>query len=383
MKRKAFFCVTTFCTFRSSKFILLVVAVLSTTMLLTSCTKSPDSPTDIMVSTFAGNGTAGDTGDGGLALSAELVDPDGLGIDASGNIYVAGFGTVRKIDINTNIITTIAGTHVKGYSGDGGQAASAQFANTASFAFDKSGNIYVADYSNHRVRIINKVTGVITTYAGGGTGLLGDGGPATSATLINPCGLAFDGSGNLYIADWASERIRKVDGTTGIITTAAGNGNGGYNGDNIAATSASLNAPYDVAIDPSGNIIIADYYNSRIRKVNASTLIISTVAGTGLNGSNGDGGLATAAALSGPADCTVDSKGNIYISDFYAKVIRKVNVTTGIISNIAGTGATGFLDGIASKALFVGPAEIRVDASGNLYVTDRGNNRIRKITFPN
>jgi sugar lactone lactonase YvrE len=382
MKRKAVSYLATSSAFGGYSFILLAASVVSATMLFSSCTKSSDNPTEVMVSTFAGNGTAGDTGDGGLALSAELVDPDGLGIDASGNIYVAGFGSARKIDINTNIITTVAGTHIKGYSGDGGLANSAQIFSAAGFAFDKAGNMYFSDYWNHRVRVVNKATGIISTFAGGGTGLLGDGGLATSATLINPCGLAFDGSGNLYIADWASERIRKVDGISGIITTVAGSGNGGYNGDNIAATSANLNAPYDVAIDPSGNIIIADYYNSRIRKVNVSTSLISTVAGTGVNGSTGDGGLATAAAISGPADCAVDSKGNIYISDYYAKVIRKVTLSTGLISNIAGTGTSGFLDGPASKALFAGPAQIKADASGNLYVTDRGNNRIRKITFP-
>lgn len=381
MKKKMYSYFTMPCKLGSSLFFLLVAATLSTTVFLFSCKK--ETIKDTLVTTFAGNGTAGDTGDGGLALLAELNDPDGLGIDASGNIYVAGFGSARKIDITTNIITTVAGTHVKGYSGDGGAANSAQIVSAASFAFDKAGNMYIADYWNHRVRMVNKVTGVISTYAGGGTGLLGDGGPATSATLINPSGLAFDNSGNLYIADWASERIRKVDGISGLISTVAGTGNGGYNGDNIAATSANLNAPYDVAIDPSGNIIIADYYNSRIRKVDATTSIISTVAGTGINLSNGDGGPAISAAISGPANCTVDSKGNIYISDCYANVIRKVTLSTGIISTIAGTGTAGFLDGPASKALFSGPAEIRVDASGNLYVADRHNFCIRKITFPN
>ena len=218
-----------------------------------------------------------------------------MAVDASGNLYIADTGNnrIRKVSA-TGIITTVAGNGSAGYSGDGGPATSAQLDGPEGVAVDGSGNLYIADTCNNRIRKVS-ATGIITTVAGNGSaGYSGDGGPATSAQLSLPAGVAVDGSGNLYIADSGNNRIRKVS-ATGIITTVAGNGSPGYSGDGGPATSAQLNQPAGVAVDASGNLYIADSSNNRIRKVSA-TGIITTVAGNGFDGYSGDGGPATSAA---------------------------------------------------------------------------------------
>ena len=217
----------------------------------------------------------------------------------------------------TGIITTIAGNGIAGYSGDGGLATNAELNNPYGVAVDSNGNIYIADTNNNRIRKVNSTTGIITTIAGNGTaGYSGDGGLATNAELYYPYGVAVDSNGNIYIADTYNNRIRKVNSTTGIITTIAGNGTAGYSGDGGPATNAQLNYPYGVAVDSSGNIYIADTDNNRIRKVNSTTGIITTIAGNGNPGYSGDGGPATNAELYDPSGVAVDSNGNIYIADY-------------------------------------------------------------------
>jgi trimeric autotransporter adhesin len=333
----------------------------------------------------AGDGTTGYKGDGGQATSAGLYYPSGVAVDASGDIYIAdNFNNrIRMVTSSTGIITTVAGDGTFGYKGDGGPATSAGLFYPLGIAVDASGNIYIADTNNCRIRLVTRSTGIITTVAGdGAVGYKGDGGPATSASLHNPWGIAVDASGNIYIADIDNHRIRLVTRSTGIITTVAGDGTFGYKGDGGPATSAGLYYPYGVAVDASGNIYIADTSNNRIRLVTRSTGIITTVAGDGTAGYKGDGGPATSAGLYYPRGIAVDASGNIYIADFNDNRIRLVTRSTGIITTVAGDGTAGYTGdgGLATSAGLSFPNSIAVDASGNIYIVDYGNNRIRLVS---
>ena len=336
------------------------------------------------ISTVVGVGTAGFSGDGGVATLAELNSPSGVDVDAAGNIYIADQmnNRIRKMDANTGIIITIAGTGTAGFSGDGGPATAAQLYRPYGVAIDAAGNVFIADFINSRFRKIDIGTGIINTIVGNGTaGYNGDGIPATSAALNDPLRIAFDASGNIFIADALNHRVRKVAVGTGIITTIAGTGTSGYNGDGILATSARLNFPHGIAVDANGNIYIGDKNNYRVRKIDVGTGLISTVAGTGVFGSSGDGGDAIAARLGGPDGIAVDGEGNIYIADESNHRVRKIDISTGIINTIAGTGVAGFSGdgGPATSAKLYFPSRIAIDASCNIYISDLTNQRIRKI----
>ena len=336
-----------------------------------------------IISTIAGTGPESFSGDGGLATSAMLGAPRDATMDASGNIYIADAGNlrIRKIAASTGIITTVAGNGTYGYSGDGGAATSASLSAIEGVAVDGAGNIFIADSYNYVIREINAVTGIISTVAGNGTqGYAGDGAAATAAEFVLPVGVVVDGAGNLYIGDYGNDRVRKVTAATGIISTVAGNGSGGYNGDGELATSANINNPKKVAVDSAGDIYIGDCGN-RVRLVSASTGIISTVAGTGVQGYSGDGGPATSAELSGSCEVALDTAGNLYISDTGNNAIRVVNAATGIISTLAGNGAAGYAGdaGVATGAELSSNLGIAVDGKGNLYIADFGNNRIREV----
>jgi sugar lactone lactonase YvrE len=334
-----------------------------------------------LISTVAGTGTAGFSGDNGLATAAQLNEPYAVALDSSGNLYIADYDNdrIRKVNLSTGVITTFAGTGTFGYSGDNGPATAAELDYPRGVAVDSGGDLFIADYYNYRVREVNHATGNITTVAGTGAyGFSGDNGPATVAMLNDPAGVAVDSAGNLYIADYANSRIRKVTASTGYITTVAGTGTFGYNGDNGFATAAYLDDPTGVAVDSSGNFFIADYYNERVREVNASTGLITTVAGSGGTPSfSGDGGLATAAKLYYPSGVALDSSGNLYIADSDNNRIRVVNHGTGMISTFAG----GYLgDGAAATtAALDAPYGAAVDAYGNIFVADTSDNRVREI----
>jgi sugar lactone lactonase YvrE len=331
------------------------------------------------ITTFAGNGTTGFSGDGGPATSAALNGPFGGAIDSSGNLYFCDQANqrIRKVTPQ-GIISTVAGNGTAGFSGDGGPATSAALNGPNGVAVDANGNLFIADQLNRRIR---KVTpgGIISTFAGNGTsGFSGDGGPATKAALASPSGEAVDASGNLFFADLGNQRIREVT-PQGVISTVAGMGTAGFSGDGGLATRATLNAPIGVAVDGVGDLFIIDLGNQRIRKVTPQG-IISTVAGNGTMGFSGDGGPATSAALNTPSGVAVDAGANLYIADSGNQRIRKVT-PGGIISTFAGNGTQGFSGdgGPATNAALNGPNGVVFDASGRLFFADRGNQRIRVL----
>jgi sugar lactone lactonase YvrE len=331
----------------------------------------------------AGDGSRGFSGDGGPATSASLSQPYGVAVDGSVNLYIADRSNsrIRRVDATTGIITTVAGNGSYGFNGDGGPATAASLFAPAGVALDGSGNLYIADTGNHRIRRVDATTGTITTVAGdGSSGFSGDGGPATSASLSQFYGVALDGSGNVYIADVANDRIRQVDVVTGTITTVAGDGSRGFSGDGGRATAASLNAPTGVTVDSSGNLYIADSRNYRVRRVDVAAGIITTVAGNGIYGFSGDGGPATAASLSFPWGVALDGSGNLHIADTNNNRIRRVDAS-GIITTVAGDGIYGFSGdgGPATAASLRSPTGVALDGSGNLYIADTNNNRIRRV----
>jgi sugar lactone lactonase YvrE len=337
-----------------------------------------------VISTVAGRRTAGFSGDAGPATAAQLNFPSGVAVDSAGNLYIADYGNsrIRKVTA-AGVISTVAGNGTFGFSGDGGPATAAQLNFPSGVAVDSAGNLYIADSNNNRIRRAT-AAGVITTMVGSGTaGFSGDGGPATAAQLNNPRGGAVDSAGNLYIADSNNNRIRRVT-AVGVITTVAGNGTrGGFSGDGGPATAAQLNNPSGVTVEAAGNLYIADSNNNRIRRVTAAG-VISTVAGTGTAGFNGDAGPATAAQLNTPSGVAVDAAGNLYIADTSNNAIRKVT-PGGVIRTVAGNGTRGFSGdgGPATAAQLYAPTGVAVDSAGNLFIADSNNNLIRKVTPAN
>jgi trimeric autotransporter adhesin len=333
-----------------------------------------------IINTVAGDGDYRFSGDGGPAVNATLNSPEDVAVDASGNMYITDSANYRIRKVNTSgTITTVAGNGTAGYSGDNGPASSASLNSTYGIAVDTSGNLYIADSFNNRIRMVT-AGGIISTVAGNGTASYsGDNGSATSASLNNPFGVAVDASGNLYIADTYNNRVRMVS-TAGIITTMAGTGIGGYSGDNGPATNAELNYPYAVALDNSGNLYIDDVANYRIRKVSTDGTI-TTVVGTGVVGYSGNGGPATSATINSPFGIILDPAANLFIADSFNAVIRFVN-SSGIISTIAGDTVRGFSgdNGTATSAELDFPSGVAVESTGNLLIADTVNNRIRQVT---
>ncbi|MBI2505665.1 MAG: Ig-like domain-containing protein [Candidatus Latescibacteria bacterium] len=328
-----------------------------------------------IISTVAGSGTEGFSGDGGPATAAQLSYPEWVAVDAQGSLFIADRDNhrLRKVD-NAGIISTVAGNGTPGFSGDGGPATAAQLNGPFAVAVGVQGNLFLADAGNHRIRKVDNA-GIISTVAGGS---VGDGLPATEAQLFLPLVVSVDGQGNFYIADFANHRIRKVD-SAGIISTVAGNGTGGFSGDGRTATEVQLNLPSGVSVDGQGNLFIADRDNHRIRKVDPFG-IISTVVGNGTSGFSGDGGEATQAQLNAPVEVVVDAQGNLFIADRGNHRIRKVS-SWGTISTVAGEGTAGFSGdgGLATEAQLSLPSGVAVDGQGNLFIADLDNHRIRKV----
>jgi len=327
-----------------------------------------------VIATIAGSGTNGPRGDNGPATNAFLSDPLGIAVDSAGSLYITDANDFRIRQVVAGAIATVAGDGIWGFSGDGGPASSAQLEEPVAVAVDSAGNLYIADYAQ-RIRQVSG--GAIATVAGDGAyGSGGDGGPATSAQLFGPTGVAADANGNLYIADVVNNRIRKV--SNGAITTVAGNGTQGFSGDGGPATSAQLDLPSAVAVDPAGNLYISDWGNNRIREV--SNGVITTVAGSGTKGFGGDNGPATSTRINGAEGIAVDSAGNLYIADTGNNRVRKVS--NGVIATIAGIGTPGLSGdgGPAASAQLNAPWGIAVDAAGEVYVSEQLNNRVRLLT---
>jgi hypothetical protein len=349
-----------------------------------------------IINTVAGNGTSSFSGDGGAATSAEMYYPQGVAVDGAGNFYIADKNNnrIRKVTASSGIIVTVAGNGTAGSSGDGGPAISAELDTPYGVAVDSAGNIYIADTYNNRIRKVTVSTGEITTVAGNGIyAYSGDGAAATSAELAYPWAVAVDSADNIYIADIENNRIRVVNtgsstitvaGVTiapGAIATVAGNGTAGYAGDGRAATSAELNNPWGVAVDSAYNIYISDVGNNRVREVTASTGVIATIAGNGTAGYAGDGGAATSAELYFPYGVALDNYDNFYIGDESNSRVRKVTASTGIIVTVAGDATAGYSGdgGVATSAELHYPAGVAVDSSGNIYIADYFNSRIRAV----
>ncbi len=336
-----------------------------------------------ILNTFAGDYAVGYTGDSGLAYKASLTSPSSVAVDPSGNVYFTEpyNGTIRQVNPN-GLINTIVGLGVMGFSGDGGIASKALLNTPMGVATDSQGNLYIADTANNRIRKVAGFAGNISTYAGNGVlSYSGDGGAAVKAQFNTPQGVAVDSSGNFYVADSANNVVRKVT-PGGVVSNFAGNGTSGFGGDNGAATGAQLNSPHTVAVDSSGNVYIADTGNARIRKVSGG--VIATIAGSGTVGFSGDGGSGTSAQLNSPTAVAVDSAGNVYIADFGNNAVRKLS-SGGTISTVAGNSRQGYSGdgGAGTQAQLNGPQGVAVDSAGNVYIADTLNNRVRKLTGGN
>jgi hypothetical protein len=373
-----------------------------------------------IIKTVAGNGSTTYTGDSGAAINAGIYAPGAVALDSSGNFYITDAGAsgnsmyspsahVRKVNTTTGIITTVVGggscqyNVAYGDSCDGDLATSLGLWAPSALAIDNSGNLYVTEADMGEVYEVLASTQTLKRVAGNGDDVdyTGDGGLATKAAITYIGGIAFDSSNNLYIADEMNNVIREVNASTGIITTIAGSGYGAgysygfctinpcYTGDGGLATSAHLDIPMGVAVDASGNIYFADSFNNVVRKVAAGTNIITTIAGNGygagqkgtIGGYTGDGGLAINAELFKPTRITLDGLGNLYISDYGNNVIRKVVLSTGIITTFAGDGGVGYTgDGsLASNATFGSVAGVAATSTGSLYIADSTNNVVREV----
>jgi len=336
------------------------------------------------ISTYAGTGTAGYTGDGGAATSATLSGPRGVAVASNGDIYFADTANnvIRKVAAATGIISTVAGNGTAGFSGDGGPATAGGIKTPQDVFVMANGDLYIADTGHHRIRKVTAATGIITTVVGTGSpGSSGDAGLATLARLDTPDGIVVASNGDMYIGDTGSNKVRKVIALTGIITTYAGTGTAGYSGDGGLAILAKLNQPQGLDLAANGDLYIADTGNSAIRKVAAITGFITTYAGTGTAGFTGDGGAATSARLNAPQALRLDSAGALYIADTANNRIRLVS-TAGIITTVTGTGTAGSAGdgGSPTAAQINAPGGIAVTSTGAYYIGDTSNNKIRRVS---
>lgn len=331
-----------------------------------------------------GTGERGYAGDGGPAAQARLNGPFDLGFDAHGNLYFSDTFNhcIRRVDARSNVITTCAGCGEAGYSGDGGPAIHARFNEPYGIAVDRAGNIYVADRHNHCVRRVDAASGMVTTFAGNGSsGYGGDGGAASRAGMVEPNGLAFDpAQSRLFIADVADHRLRAVDLASGVISTFAGTGAAEHSGDGGAAAAAGVHGARAVKVAAGGTVYILERQGSTLRAVDPHTGIITTIAGTGARAYGGDGGPALAASFNAPKELAIDRDGDLLIVDTENHAIRRVDLRAGTVVALIGSGRQGGEGdgGPAHAAELDRPHGATVAADGSIYVGDTNNHRIRK-----
>ncbi|MBS1599378.1 MAG: SMP-30/gluconolactonase/LRE family protein [Bacteroidetes bacterium] len=355
------------------KIILLLAAI---SVLIYSCSKSAapvkkNNNSGATVSTYAGSGTSGAVN--GTGAAASFTFPSSIVVGGSSLLYVGDFGNnkIRTINTTNAAVANFAGTGTAGFLN--GTTSNAEFNGTANIAFDTHGNLYIADEENNMIREIT-ASGNVITLAGTGTAGYKDG-AAASAQFNFPEGIVVDANNNLFVADGHNNVIRKINLSSGEVSTYAGTGVAGF--DNGAVASATFNDPYGLAIDPSGNIYVADILNNSIRKISVSTGMVSTYAGTGAKGLTN--GAAASATFYYPLGCTFDSGGNLYVADTYNNVIREVSAS-GNVTTLAGSGVQGLADGPAATATFNFPIGILVNGSA-IFVADTHNNVIREISF--
>jgi sugar lactone lactonase YvrE len=333
------------------------------------------------LTTLAGDGVNSFGGDGGPGIDATFRLVEGVAQDAAGNLFVSDSGNnrIRKVDGATGIVSTIAGNGTTVFGVDGVPATVVGLDGPSDVVVDAAGNVIFSDTRHHRVRSVGTDGNIHTVMGNGVEGFSGDGGPAASAQLASPTGLAFDTAGNLYVADFSNHRIRMID-TNGNVQTVAGDGNGGFNGDGLGATATSLFNPTDVAFDAAGNMIIADMRNHRVRRLDKATGTIGTIAGTGTARSSDDFIPAVTANLLFPSDVAVDAEGNVLIADSGSNRIRRV-APNGVIDSIAGSRTPGDSgdDGPALLARLLTPLRMFMAPGGRLLVVDHDNHRIRAL----
>lgn len=335
------------------------------------------------ISSPAGTGEKGYSGDGGSAKAAKLADPFDVALDKVGNLYFSDTSNhcIRRVDVKTGVLTTVAGTGKKGYSGDGGPAIEATLFEPYGLELDGDGNLFIVDRLNYCIRRVDAKTGMISTIAGTGKkGYSGDGGPGASAQLVEPNGLALDRKGKLYIADVAGQRVRVLDLTSGVISTFCGNGKKEHTGDGGSYKEATLFGPRAVAVGPDGSVYICEREGHSIHKIDLTSGKINRVAGTSAKGYSGDGGPALAATFNGPKEIDVDAQGNIFVVDTENHCIRRVDGKSGVISTVAGgRKGPGGDGGPATSAGLDRPHGVVASPSGELFIGDTLNHRIRSV----
>lgn len=338
---------------------------------------------DQQVTTIAGNGSNGYSGDGNAAVEAGVAQPFGIVVGPDKALYICEVGShaVRRVDHETGKITTVAGNGQKGYSGNGGLATAAKLNEPYEVRFDGNGNMYFVEMQNHIVRRVDAETGRITLVAGDGTkGFGGDGGAATSARLNRPHSIALDNNQNLYICDIGNHRVRRVDLNTGFISTFAGTGEKKPTPDGAAITGTPLNGPRALDFDGNHSLILALREGNAIYRLDLQASKLHHLAGTGRSGYTGDGGPAQKATLSGPKGVALGPNGDIYFADTESHTIRVLRSTSGIVETVVGDGMKGDgPDGNPGKCRLDRPHGVFVDTAGNVYIGDSNNHRVRVL----